>query len=40
MKLRKLQKEDMEGMLEWMSDSDIRQNFRFGTDRLDEKKIL
>jgi len=39
-KLRKLQKEDMEGMLEWMSDSDIRQNFRFGADRLDEKRIL
>lgn len=28
MKLRKLQKTDAEGMLEWMHDSDINKNFR------------
>lgn len=39
-KLRKLQKEDMEGMLEWMNDSDIRHNFLFSLDRLDEKRVL
>ena len=40
MKLRELKKEDMAGMLEWMTDSDIRQNFRFSSERLDEKNVL
>ena len=40
MTLRELKKEDMEGMLEWMMDPDIRQNFRFSADKLDEKSVL
>lgn len=40
MKLRKLQEEDIKGMLEWMTDSDIQKSFRFSSDCIDEKKVL
>lgn len=40
MKLRRLQEEDIAGMLEWMTDSDIRKSFRFSSDRIDEKNVL
>ncbi|TCL59358.1 diamine N-acetyltransferase [Kineothrix alysoides] len=40
MKLRELKREDMAGMLEWMTDPYIRQNFRFGSDKIDEKSVL
>ncbi len=40
MRLRELQEKDMAGMLEWMTDSDIRQNFRFSSNKSDEKSVL
>lgn len=40
MKLRELKKEDMAGMLEWMTDPDIRKNFRFSSDKVEEKNVL
>lgn len=38
--LRKLKVEDVEGMLEWMCDSEIQKNFRFSMEKKRKEDIL
>lgn len=40
MMLRKLQMKDINGMLEWMCDPDIQQNFREGIEKNTREKVL
>lgn len=40
MKLRKLERKDAEGMLEWMRDSEIQKAFRFQAEKKDRNSIL
>lgn len=40
MRLRRLEKRDAEGMLEWMGDSEIQKAFRFHAKQKDKKSVL
>ena len=40
MYLRKLEEKDVEGMLEWMQDPEIRKSFRFGNEEVKREDIL
>ena len=40
MKLRTLKEKDAQGMLEWMKDPEVNQNFRFSANDVDMQKII